>query len=57
MIEVSSISILHAATVGGVKEISRKEVENLSHTMVTRKLPMIGAPGENKSLVELYYED
>jgi len=57
MIEVSSVSILHALANGEVKEISRKEVENLSNTMVTRKLPMIGAPGANKSLLELYYND
>lgn len=55
MIEISAISILSALAVGEIKEISREEVENLSRTMVTRKLPMIGAPGANKSFVDLYY--
>ncbi|MGC9312345.1 MAG: hypothetical protein ACP5IA_06595, partial [Sediminispirochaetaceae bacterium] len=55
MIEISAITILSALAVGEIKEISREEVENLSRTMVTRKLPMIGAPGANKSFVDLYY--
>jgi len=53
MIEISANSILSALAAGEIKDISREEVENLSRTMVTRELPMIGAWGANKSFVEL----
>ena len=56
MVEVSAISILAALAAGGVKEIPREEVENLSKTVVTRELPMIGAPGANKSYIDLFYK-
>jgi L-fuculose-phosphate aldolase len=57
MLEVSAISILSALAVGEIKEIPRKEVEALANTMKTRELPMIGAPGANESVVELFYPE
>jgi L-fuculose-phosphate aldolase len=54
-LEMSSISILHALSFGRVKEIPKDGVLNLDRTMQTRKLPLPGAPGVNKSLVNLYY--
>ena len=55
ILEVSAISILQALAVGEVKELSREDVRNLENTMRTRNLPMIGAPGANRSMVDLYF--
>ncbi len=57
ILEVSAISILQALAVGEVKELSREDVRNLENTMRSRNLPMIGAPGVNKSLVDLYFSE
>jgi len=57
MLEVSSVSILAALAIGEIKEIPREDVARLENTMKTRELPMIGAPGVNKSYMDLYYED
>jgi L-fuculose-phosphate aldolase len=55
ILEVSAISMLQALAVGEIKELTRKDVQNLENTMRTRNLPMIGAPGANKSMVDLYF--
>ena len=57
IIEISAISILQALAVGEVKELTREDVQNLENTMKTRNLPMIGAPGVNASMVDLYFPD
>lgn len=57
ILETSSISILQALAFGEIKEISRDDLEDLSNTMKTRNLPMIGRPGVNKSMVDLYYPE
>ncbi len=57
ILEVSSISILQALAVGGLKELTREDVQNLENTMKTRNLPMIGLPGENLSMVDLYFPE
>lgn len=57
MLEVTSVSILSALAAGEIKEIPREDVERLQNTMKTRELPMIGAPGVNKSYLDLYYDD
>jgi L-fuculose-phosphate aldolase len=57
MLEVSAVSILSALAVGEIKEIPREDVGRLQNTMKTRELPMIGAPGVNKSYPDLYYND
>jgi L-fuculose-phosphate aldolase len=55
ILEVTSVSLLEALAVGSVKELSRRCVQDLDNTRRTRKLPAIGAPGANASLVELYF--
>ncbi|HEB11184.1 MAG TPA: class II aldolase/adducin family protein [Spirochaetales bacterium] len=55
LLETTSFSILHALSLGGVKELSKKDVEKLDEVMATRKLPLFGAPGVNKSLTDLYF--
>ena len=57
ILEVSSISILQALMVGELKELTREDVQNLENTMKTRKLPMIGMPGVNASMVDLYFPE
>jgi len=57
IIEISAISILQALAVGEVKELTREDVQNLENTMKTRNLPMIGAPGVNASMVDLYFPE
>jgi hypothetical protein len=49
------ISILQALAIGDIKEIAKEDVKNLENTMKTRHLPMIGSPGVNDSLVDLYF--
>jgi L-fuculose-phosphate aldolase len=55
ILESTSITLLAALSMGGVKELSKEDVENLNNTIIKRELPMIGAPGENNSLVDLYF--
>jgi len=55
ILEVSAISMLQALAVGQIKELTPEDVQNLENTMRTRNLPMIGAPGVNKSMVDLYF--
>jgi L-fuculose-phosphate aldolase len=57
ILETTSISILSAIPNGGLKEISKKDVKDFDNTMRTRKLPLVGAPGVNRSLADLYYPD
>jgi len=57
ILEISAISILQALAVGEVKELTREDVQNLENTMKTRNLPMIGAPGVNTSMVDLYFPE
>jgi L-fuculose-phosphate aldolase len=55
ILEITSMTILNALAIGKIKELSRQEVADLDNMLRTRKLPMIGAPGVNKSLTDLYY--
>jgi L-fuculose-phosphate aldolase len=54
-LEVTAQSIVAALQVGPVRELSRQDVINLSNVMVTRELPLFGAPGVHRSLEELYF--
>lgn len=56
-LESTAQSISAALQMGGIKELSRQDVSNLSKVMKTRNLPLCGAPGANQSLVELYFGD
>ena len=55
LLEMSAKSILLALQMGDIKELDRKAVIDLSKTMQTRDLALVGAPGVNKSLEELYF--
>lgn len=57
ILEMSAMSIMIALQAGNLKELDRKAVKDLSHTMQTRGLPLVGAPGVNTSLEELYFTD
>ncbi len=57
ILEVSAISMLQALMVGELKELTREDVQNLENTMKTRNLPMIGMPGVNASMVDLYFPE
>ena len=55
ILEVTSVSLLEALAIGPVKELSRRQVQDLDNTRRTRQLPVIGAQGVNGSLVDLYF--
>jgi L-fuculose-phosphate aldolase len=55
LLEGSVESMIRALSVGTLKEISRQGVRDLSNVMLERDLPLMGAPGFNKTLEELYY--
>ncbi len=55
LLEKTSETICQAAILGGIKEISRQDVEGLDRIMKTRGLPLFGAPGVHASLMDLYY--
>jgi L-fuculose-phosphate aldolase len=55
ILEVTSQSLVAALAIGEIREISRKDVQDLDNTMRTRNLPLFGAPGVNRSLVDLYF--
>ena len=54
LLEQTAMSIVHVPG-DKVKELSRKDVRDLDEVMRVRKLPMIGAPGANKSIESLYF--
>lgn len=57
LLEVTAQSILLALQAGyEIKELDREAVRRLSNVMRTRSLPLVGAPGVNKSLEELYFD-
>jgi len=55
-LESTAHSVILAIQAGGVKELNREAVRNLSNVMRTRSLPLFGAPGVVKSLEELYFD-
>lgn len=57
LLEMTSVSILQALALGEIKEISKEDVRNLENILKTRDLPLVGAPGVNQGLIELYYPD
>ena len=57
LLEMTSISLTAAAPLGKMKDISVPDLRNLDNIMSRRGLPMFGAPGVNKSLVDLYYPE
>lgn len=55
ILEMTANSVILALQAGEIKELDRQAVHDLSNTMKTRNLPLMGAPGANKSLEELYF--
>jgi len=55
MLEKQAISILVAELLGGVRELTRSDVEALDRTLKTRELPFPGAPGAIASLADLFF--
>ncbi len=56
ILEMTAQSILLALQAGELKELDRQALRDLSNTMRTRELPLMGAPGVNPSLEALYFE-
>ena len=56
ILEMTAKSIFLALQAGEIKELDRQAVRDLSNTMKTRNLPLMGAPGVNRSLEDLYFE-
>jgi L-fuculose-phosphate aldolase len=56
ILEMTAKSVILALQVGEIKELDLPAVRDLNNTMKTRNLPMMGAPGVNRSLEELYFE-
>ncbi|MBQ9359166.1 MAG: class II aldolase/adducin family protein, partial [Abditibacteriota bacterium] len=52
--EASIDSVLKAKAAGTLNPINDQELQDLSNVMSTRDLPLYGAPGANKTLVECY---
>lgn len=56
VLESTAQSILLALSSGqGVKELNRQQVIDLGNVMKARDLPLLGAPGANASLEDLYF--
>lgn len=55
LLEMTAVSILQALALGDVKELSVEDVRNLENIISARSLPLFGAPGANRGLVELYF--
>jgi L-fuculose-phosphate aldolase len=54
ILEVTATSLAQALVVGKVKVLSRAAIRGLENTRRTRRLPIMGAPGVNESLEDLY---
>lgn len=54
-LETAADSLLRARSLGLVKSISKEHLAEIDKILTIRSLPMCGAPGVNKSLVDLYY--
>lgn len=56
LLEETAYSILMALASGNeLKEVDREGVRRLENVMKARGLPLFGAPGVNKSLVDMFY--
>lgn len=55
LLEMTSVHILGAIPMGGIKEISKEDLRNMDNVMRSRNLPYMGAPGAYESLVDVYH--
>jgi L-fuculose-phosphate aldolase len=56
LLESTAESVFKAFAVGGIKELTLKDVRRLGEVMWQRNLPLFGAPGVNESLEALYFD-
>jgi L-fuculose-phosphate aldolase len=56
ILEMTAKSVILALQAGEIKELDRQAVRDLGNTMKTRSLPLMGAPGVNRSLEDLYFD-
>jgi len=56
VLEMTAQSVILALQAGRIEELDRQAVRDLSNTMRTRDLPLMGAPGVNQSLEALYFD-
>jgi L-fuculose-phosphate aldolase len=56
LLEMTAQSIVLALQMGEIKELDRRAVTDLGNVSRTRHLPLVGAPGVNQSLEELYFD-
>lgn len=56
ILEMTAKSVILALQAGEIKELDQPAVRDLGNTMKTRNLPLMGAPGVNRSLEELYFD-
>jgi L-fuculose-phosphate aldolase len=55
LLEMTTCSIVMASQLGGIRELDRQAVIDLGNVMVTRHLPLVGAPGVHASLEDIYF--
>ncbi len=56
ILEMTAQMLILALQAGRIKELDRQAVRDLSNTMRTRDLSLMGAPGVNSSLEALYFD-
>jgi L-fuculose-phosphate aldolase len=54
ILEMTAVTLLQALAAGEIKELSKEALRGLENTRRKRKLPMIGAPGINDSIEQVY---
>ena len=58
LLEMTSVTLVNALSTGvEIKELPVEDIRDLENTMRNRELPMFGAPGVNKSLVDVFFGD
>ena len=55
LLEATACSLVAALQCGDINELDRTAVAELDEVMRIRNLPLFGAPGLNRSLVDLYF--
>jgi len=57
LLESTAKSLLYALGAGELKELSKDAVTNLGNVMTKRNVPLMGAPGVNKSLEDIFFPE
>jgi ribulose-5-phosphate 4-epimerase/fuculose-1-phosphate aldolase len=56
ILEMTAQMLILALQAGQIKELDRQAIRDLSNTMRTRDLSLMGTPGVNSSLEALYFD-